>query len=107
MDAPRKWNWPDPNVQEPPESEMCIQTSDKCIDCECAQRRIDELKTALLNVRDQERERYEDALVFRATRTQAIEKELENIAHAKRENFEDAEEFRQWAQNRARNALGE
>ena len=103
MDAHRKLNCPGPNIQEPPTPPQRVDG--ECVNCACAQRRIDELKTALLNVRDQERERYEDALVYRATRAQAMEKELENIAHAKRENFEDAEEFRQWAQSRARAAL--
>lgn len=36
-----------------------------------------------------------------------LKQELRNISDAKRGNFEDAEEFRQWVQNRARNALGE
>ena len=70
-----------------------------------AQGRIDELKTALENVRNQERERYADALVARATRTLAMESELRNIANAKMRNFTDYHEFMLWAQSRARHTL--
>jgi hypothetical protein len=35
-----------------------------------------------------------------------LRQELDYIANAKRKNFTDAEDFRDWAQNRARHALG-
>lgn len=35
-----------------------------------------------------------------------LRQELEYIANAKHKNFPDAEEFRAWAQNRARHAIG-
>ena len=44
-----------------------------------AQGRIDELKTALENVRNQERERYADALVACVTSLDAISRELQAV----------------------------
>ena len=41
------------------------------------------------------------------TEVERLRLELGYIANAQRKNFTDAEEFRTWAQNRARHAIGE
>ena len=67
----------------------------------------DILRKSVESARSESREIYANVLVSLRNKNNEYSAELRNIAHAKRENFKDAEEFRQWAQNRAQNALGE
>jgi len=77
-----------------------------------------EIKVLRTQLDDLKRFAYDDAptLAAKAADTQTAElraevthlrQELQNIANAPYANFEDAEEFRTWARNRARHAIGQ
>ena len=60
-----------------------------------------------IQIKDKMIEEKNNLMVKLEMEVERLRSELRYIANAQRHSFTDAEEFRTWAQNRARHALGE